>query len=100
MGVIWKSFEMPKRLEADENSLTESYGKFVAEPFERGYGMTLANSLRRVLLSSIEGSAVTSVRLDGALHEFTTIHGVQEDVSEIVLNLKNLVVRPDARCMQ
>ena len=93
MGVLWKGFEIPKRLEADESTLTDTYGKFTAEPFERGYGITIGNSLRRILLSSIEGSAVTSVRLDGALHEFSTIPGVFEDVSEIVLNVKNLILR-------
>ena len=68
MGVLWKGFEMPKQLGAEESTLTEIYGKFTAEPFERGYGVTIGNSLRRVLLSSIEGSAVTSIRLEGALH--------------------------------
>ena len=96
MGVLWKGFEMPKRLDSEENTLTATYGKFTAEPFERGYGITIGNSLRRVLLSSIEGSAVTSIRLEGALHEFSTIPGIQEDVSEIVLNLKNLVLRSHA----
>ena len=96
MGVLWKGFEMPKWLEAEGGTLTETYGKFIAEPFERGYGITIGNSLRRVLLSSIEGSAVTGIKLDGALHEFSTIPGVLEDVSEIVLNLKNLVLRSHA----
>lgn len=93
MGVLWKGFEMPKRLECEEATSNNRYGKFIAEPFERGYGVTIGNSLRRVLLSSIEGSAVTSIRLDGVLHEFSAIPGVQEDVSEIILNLKQLTLR-------
>ncbi len=80
-------FEKP-RLEIEE--LTENYGKFVVEPLERGFGMTLGNSMRRVLLSSLPGAAITSVKIDGVLHEFTTIEGVKEDVTEIVLNLKRL----------
>ncbi len=93
MGSTWKGFEMPKRLECEEQSVTETYGKFVAEPFERGYGITIGNSLRRILISSIEGTAVTKVRWDGVLHEFSALPGVQEDVSEIVLNLKSLIFR-------
>jgi DNA-directed RNA polymerase subunit alpha len=88
---------MPKRLECDESSYTEYYGKFIAEPFERGYGVTLGNSLRRILLSSIEGSAVTSIKIDGAQHEFSTIPGVMESVSEIILNLKKLVLRSHSK---
>jgi len=80
MGIKWKDFQLPKRLECDEASYTNTYGKFTAAPFERGYGVTLGNSLRRVLLSSIEGSAVTSVKFQGAAHEFTTIPGVLEDI--------------------
>lgn len=93
MGSTWKSFAMPKRVECDEKTLTDFYGKFIAEPFERGYGTTLANALRRVLLSSIEGSAVTSVKIEGVLHEFSSIPGVQEDVPEIILNIKKLALR-------
>lgn len=88
---------MPKRLECDEASYTNTYGKFLAEPFERGYGVTLGNSLRRVLLSSIEGSAVTSVKFDGVSHEFSSIPGVLEDVTDIVLNIKNLVLRSHSK---
>jgi DNA-directed RNA polymerase subunit alpha len=77
----------------DKGSLTETYGKFVAEPFERGFGTTVGNSLRRLLLSSLEGTAVTQIRLHGALHEFTTLPGVVEDVTDVVLNVKSLVVR-------
>ncbi|MBI4436984.1 MAG: DNA-directed RNA polymerase subunit alpha [Candidatus Omnitrophica bacterium] len=93
MGTAWKGFEMPKRLECDEQSVSNTYGKFVAEPFERGYGMTIGNSLRRILISSIEGAAVTNVKIEGVLHEFSSITGVYEDVSEIILNLKNLILR-------
>lgn len=97
MGIKWRDFQMPRRLECDEASYTDTYGKFIAEPFERGYGVTLGNSLRRVLLSSIEGAAVTSVKIDGIQHEFSTIPGVVEDVTEIVLNIKNLVLRSTSK---
>lgn len=93
MGSSWKSFAMPKRVECDEKSLTPVYGKFIVEPFERGYGTTLVNALRRVLISSIEGSAVTSIRVEGVQHEFSGIPGVSEDVPEIILNIKKLVLR-------
>ena len=92
MGVKWRDFQMPKRLDCDESTYTETYGKFIAEPFEKGYGVTLGNSLRRILLSSIEGSAVTSIKIDGVRHEYSTIPGVMESVSEIILNVKNLVL--------
>ncbi|NQS99445.1 MAG: DNA-directed RNA polymerase subunit alpha [Candidatus Omnitrophica bacterium] len=92
MGVKWRNFEMPKRLECDESTYAEGYGKFTAEPFERGYGITIGNSIRRVLISSIEGSAVTSIKIEGVLHEFSSIPGVVEDVPEIVLNLKKLIL--------
>jgi DNA-directed RNA polymerase subunit alpha len=81
---------MPKRLTKEESSTTDTYAKFVAEPFETGYGHTIGNSLRRVLLSSLEGAAITSVKIDGAMHEFTTIDGVVEDVTDLVLNLKKV----------
>lgn len=97
MAIALKSFVMPKALAMDEGSATDVYGKFTAEPFERGYGVTLGNSFRRILLSSLEGAAVTSVRIEGVSHEFTTVPGVKEDVSEIVLNLKQLVVRSHAK---
>jgi DNA-directed RNA polymerase subunit alpha len=97
MGVKWRDFQMPKRLDCDEASYNDRYGKFIAEPFERGYGVTLGNSLRRILLSSIEGSAVTSIRLDGVEHEFSTIPGVLETVSDIILNVKELVVRSHSK---
>lgn len=88
MPVRLGPFEMPKRLTKDEATATETYAKFVAEPFEAGYGHTLGNSLRRVLLSSLEGAAVTSVKIAGAMHEFATLPGVVEDVTDIILNLK------------
>lgn len=97
MGVKWRDFQMPKRLDCDEASYTNTYGKFVAEPFERGYGVTLGNSLRRILLSSIEGSAVTAIRMEGVSHEFSTMPGVLEAVTEIVLNIKGLVVRSHSK---
>lgn len=97
MGVILHDFEMPKRLECDEKTLNPTYGKFIAEPFERGYGMTIGNSLRRILLSSIEGSAVKSVKIEGVLHEFSTISGVVEDVSQIILNIKSLILRSHSK---
>lgn len=91
----WRDLIRPKKLEADADSLSDGYGKFVCEPLERGYGTTLGNSLRRVLLSSLQGSAVTSVKIEGALHEFTTIPGVVEDVTDIILNVKALRLRMD-----
>lgn len=93
MGISMKNFEMPKKLVLDESSYTPTYGKFVAEPFERGYGMTVGNSLRRVLISSIEGTAVTSIKIDGVQHEFSTVKGVVEDVPQIIMNIKKLVLR-------
>ena len=83
-------FEVPNRLIKNEDTATETYAQFVAEPFERGFGHTIGNSLRRVLLSSLEGAAITSVRIAGVQHEFSTLPGVVEDVTDIVLNLKKL----------
>jgi len=97
MGVKWRGFELPKLLKCDQSTLTDSYGKFSAEPFERGYGTTIGNSLRRVLLSSLEGAAVTNVKIDGTLHEFSTIPGVVEDVSQIILNIKQLIIRSHSK---
>jgi DNA-directed RNA polymerase subunit alpha len=97
MGIKWRDFQLPKRLECDETSYTNTYGKFYAAPFERGYGVTLGNSLRRVLLSSIEGSAVTSVKFAGAAHDFTTLPGVLEDIPEIILNIKSLVLNSHSK---
>jgi len=97
MGIAWKDFEMPKKLECDESTYSELYGKFIAEPFERGYGMTIGNSLRRVLISSIEGWAVTSVKFENVQHEFSTIPGVLEDISEIILNIKKIALSSHAK---
>src|SRR3989338_3725451 len=97
MGIKWRDFQLPKRLECDEATYTDNYGRFSAAPFERGYGVTLGNSLRRVLLSSIEGSAVTAVKISGAQHEFSTIPGVLEDVPEIILNIKSLVLNSHSK---
>ena len=95
MRIRWRSFELPTRVVPEHETLSDSYGRFIAEPFERGFGITIGNSLRRVLLSSLEGSAVTSIKIDGVSHEFSTIEGVQEDVTDIILNLKQLLVRLD-----
>src|SRR5258708_33040938 len=92
MGVKWRDFQMPKRLDCEETSYTNTYGKFTAEPFERGFGVTLGNSLRRILLSSLEGSAATRVKIQVVQHEISTIPGVVEDVTEIILNMKRLVI--------
>ena len=97
MGTLWRDFATPKRLACDEETLTDTYAKFIAEPFERGYGMTIGNSLRRVLISSIEGAAVTAVTIEGVLHEFSAIPGVLEDVTQVVLNVKQLVLRAHSR---
>ena len=93
MRIRWRGLELPSKLTCDQDTLTATYGKFVAEPFERGFGHTVGNSLRRVLLSSLEGSAVTSIKIKNALHEFTSLQGVLEDVTEVVLNVKSIVVR-------
>jgi len=87
---ILKDLIRPKRLEIEKETLSPFYGKFVSEPFERGFGITIGNSLRRVLLSSLQGAAITSVKIDGVLHEFSTLPGVKEDVTEIILNLKEV----------
>jgi DNA-directed RNA polymerase subunit alpha len=89
----WRDLIKPSRLEVDQKTLTSTYGKFVGEPFERGFGLTIGNSLRRILLSSLQGAAITSVRIKGVLHEFSTITGVREDVTDIVLNLKEVRVK-------
>src|ERR1700681_379428 len=90
MPVRYGRFEMPKTLTKEESSATDTYAKFVDEPFEAGYGHTVGNSLRRVLLSSLEGAAITAVKITGAQHEFATLPGVVEDVTDIVLNLKRI----------
>ncbi len=89
----WRELIKPKKVVFDEKELTATYGKFVAEPFERGFGITIGNSLRRILLSSLQGAAITSVRCEGVLHEFSTLPGVREDVTDIVLNLKEVRLR-------
>jgi DNA-directed RNA polymerase subunit alpha len=93
MHIRWRGLELPGSVAADAKTLSPTYGRFTAEPFERGFGTTVGNSLRRVLLSGLEGSAVTQVKVAGALHEFTTIKGVLEDVTDIVLAVKSLVVK-------
>jgi len=93
MRIRWRGLELPSRVVADHSTLSDTYGKFTAEPFERGFGTTVGNSLRRVLLSSLEGSAVTRVKIQGVQHEVTTIPGVVEDVTDIILNIKSLVVK-------
>src|SRR5881227_3354011 len=93
MRIRWRGLELPSRVVSDRTTLTDTYGKFVAEPFERGFGVTVGNSLRRILLSSLEGSAVTRVKIQGVQHEISTIPGVVEDVTDIILNIKSLVVK-------
>ncbi len=93
MRIRWRGLELPNRVVSDRSSLTDTYGKFTAEPFERGFGVTVGNSLRRILLSSLEGSAVTRVKIQGVQHEISTIPGVVEDVTDIILNVKSLVVK-------
>src|SRR6476659_121833 len=96
MRIRWRGLELPSRVQRDEQVSTETYGRFSAEPFERGFGTTVGNSLRRILLSSLEGAAVTHIRLKGAEHEFSSLHGVMADVTDIILNVKSLVVKLDA----
>lgn len=93
MRIRWRGLELPSRVVSDRTTLTDTYGKFSAEPFERGFGVTVGNSLRRILLSSLEGSAVTRVKIQGVQHEISTIPGVVEDVTDIILNVKSLVVK-------
>src|SRR5436189_5912031 len=93
MRIRWRGLELPSRVVADHATLTDTYGKFSTEPLERGFGTTVGNSLRRVLLSSLEGSAVTRVKIQGVQHEVSTIPGVVEDVTDIILNIKSLVVK-------
>lgn len=96
MRVRWRGLELPNRVVADSKFKSATYGRFTIEPFERGFGTTVGNSLRRVLLSSLEGAAVTSVKIKGAEHEFTSLPGVLEDVTDIILNVKSLVVQMDS----
>lgn len=93
MRIRWRNFELPSQVRLESESASDRYGRFVVEPFERGFGTTIGNGLRRVLLSSIEGTAVTSVKIDGVVHEYSTVPGVLEDITHIVLNFKKLRVR-------
>jgi DNA-directed RNA polymerase subunit alpha len=97
MRVTWRGLELPTRVERDTLLSSDKYGRFFIEPFERGFGTTIGNSLRRILLSSLEGSAVTSIKIAGVDHEFSSINGVMEDVTDIVLNVKSLVIRLNER---
>jgi DNA-directed RNA polymerase subunit alpha len=91
--MLWKGFQRPKRVEFERETLTDRFGRFSAQPFERGFGTTVGNALRRVLLSSIEGAAVTAVKIEGVLHEFSPIQGVVEDATDIILNLKQIPLK-------
>jgi DNA-directed RNA polymerase subunit alpha len=91
--MVWNAFQKPKSLEIESQSLTATYGHFTAQPFERGFGMTVGNSLRRILLSSIEGAAITAIKIEGVLHEFSSIPGVVEDTTDIILNLRQIAFR-------
>ena len=93
MHIRWRGLELPSVVTSDPKTLSNTYGKFVAEPFERGFGATIGNGLRRILLSSLEGSAITQIKVHGAQHEFTTLPGVVEDMTDVVLNVKSLVVK-------
>ena len=93
MRIRWRGLELPNRVVSDRQTLTDTYGKFSVEPFERGFGVTVGNSLRRIMLSSLEGSAVTRVKIGRVQHEITHITGVVEDVTDIILNIKSLVVK-------
>jgi DNA-directed RNA polymerase subunit alpha len=93
MRIRWRGFELPSLVTCEKASLTPTYGKFVAEPFERGLGVTVGNSLRRILLSSLEGSAITQIKINNAQHEFTTLPGVVEDMTDVVLNIKAVIVK-------
>src|SRR6478672_11176945 len=95
MRIRWRGLELPSRVVRDQQVSTDTYAKFTAEPFERGFGTTVGNSLRRILLSSLEGAAVTHIKLKGAEHEFSSLPGVMEDVTDIILNIKSLIVKMD-----
>ena len=94
--MLWKGFQRPKRIEVDGDTLSPTYAKFVAQPFERGFATTVGNALRRCLLSSIEGAAVTAVQIEGVMHEFSSMPGVIEDVTDLILNLKEIPIRMHA----
>src|SRR5674476_1337152 len=91
--MLWKGFQRPKRLEFERETLTDRFGRFHAQPFERGFGTTIGNAMRRVLLSSIEGAAITAVKIEGVQHEFSPIPGVVEDATDIILNLKQIPLK-------
>ena len=91
--MLWKGFQRPKRLEFERETLTDRFGRFYAQPFERGFGTTIGNALRRVLLSSIEGAAITAIRVEGVLHEFSPIPGAMEDTTDLILNLKRVPLK-------
>jgi len=93
MPMLWKGFQKPKRLEVEKDTLTDRFGRFSAQPYERGFGTTVGNALRRILLSSIEGAAITAVKIEGVLHEFTAIPGVVDDTTDMILNLKQIPFR-------
>ncbi len=94
--MLWKGFQKPKRLVCNTDTVTDKYGQFTAQPFERGFGTTIGNALRRVLLSSIEGAAITAVKIEGVMHEFSSIPGVVEDATDIILNLKQIPLKMEA----
>ena len=96
MRIRWRGLELPHRVVLDDETASDTYGKFTVEPFERGFGTTVGNSLRRILLSSLEGAAVTGVKIAGAPHEFTSLEGVQEDVTDIILKVKNMIVSSES----
>lgn len=96
MHVRWRGLELPAKVESDPRSLTPTFGRFIAEPFERGFGTTVGNSLRRILLSSLEGAAITGVKIKGVEHEFSSVPGIYEDVTDIILNIKGLIVTCDS----
>jgi len=96
MRIRWRGLELPHRVSLDQETASDTYGKFSVEPFERGFGTTVGNSLRRILLSSLEGAAITGVKIKGAAHEFTSLEGVQEDVTDIILSVKNMVVSSES----
>src|SRR5512140_3354164 len=93
MRIRWRGLELPTQVVRDEDTSTDTYAKLVIEPFERGFGTTVGNSLRRILLSSLEGAAVTKIRIAGASHEFMSLPGVMEDVTDIILNIKRLIIQ-------
>src|SRR5688572_18780818 len=96
MRIRWRGLELPSRVVRDEQVSTDTFSRFTAEPFERGFGTTVGNSLRRILLSSLEGAAVTHIKIKGAEHEFSSLPGVTEDVTDIILNIKSLIVKSDS----